>query len=61
MKKPRIRTSHVNRSPLQDWNWCAWRDGEEKDGLRGWGKTEEEAIDDLKWLEEEEDEHFGTD
>lgn len=34
-------------------DWIAHYDGEEEEGHRGWGKTEQEAIDDLKeWGEE---------
>ena len=32
--------------------WCAWRDGDEESGVRGWGNTEQEAIDDLLAVEE---------
>ena len=36
--------------PGNDHDWTAWVDGYEEDGLAGWGKTEQEAIDDLMEL-----------
>ena len=50
MKEPVIKTFF---SPVPG-QWCAWRDGDEESGVRGWGKTKEDAIDDL--LAQEEDE-----
>ena len=28
-------------------DWVAYYEGQEEEGLRGWGKTEQDAIDDL--------------
>jgi len=33
--------------PLRDWDYIAYRDGDEEEGLRGNGATQEAAIDDL--------------
>ena len=34
--------------PLRDYDWCAYYDGHEEAGPYGWGRIEQEAIDDLK-------------
>jgi len=34
--------------PVRDHDWCAYIDGQEEDGPYGWGRTEAEAIRDLK-------------
>ena len=39
--------------PTNDFDWCAYYDGSEEDGQRGWGATKEEAIKDLKDLTDE--------
>ncbi len=36
--------------PYRGNDWIAFREGQE-DGARGWGKTEQEAIDDLITME----------
>lgn len=44
----KIVTSYVNPPiPIRSYDWCAFRDGEEENGGYGYGKTEQEAIDDL--------------
>ena len=44
----RIITEHVKPPiPIRQFDWCAWRDGDEEDGLRGYGKSELIAINDL--------------
>jgi hypothetical protein len=43
-----IVTRHVFPPiPIRTSDWCAFFDGDEEVGLRGWGKTRAEAIDDL--------------
>lgn len=42
-----IVTSHTRLSPHPNLDWCAWRDGDEESGIRGWGATEAAAIADL--------------
>lgn len=37
--------------PSRDWDYIAYREGDEEEGLRGNGSTEKAAIDDL--LEQE--------
>lgn len=45
---PLIKTSHVYPPiPLRQFDWCAFIDGEEERGEYGWGRTEQEAIDDF--------------
>jgi hypothetical protein len=39
--------------PIRDFDWCAFWDGEEEGGHYGYGKTREEAIEDLKRLDQE--------
>jgi hypothetical protein len=34
--------------PIRDFDWCAFYEGEEESQNYGWGKTEEEAIKELK-------------
>lgn len=34
--------------PIRNFDWAAWYDGEEELGHYGYGKTEQEAITDLK-------------
>ena len=44
----RIVTSHVFPPiPSCQWDWCAHFEGEEERGNYGWGRTEQEAIDDF--------------
>ncbi len=46
--------------PVRDYDWCAYHDGDEETaGRYGWGKTEIDALDDLRRLDRErfEDEH----
>lgn len=57
MDRPRIITSHTFPPiPWRNFDWCAYRDGNEEGGHRGWGATEEEAIADLRQLEEDDEE-----
>lgn len=46
--KHKIVTSHIY-PPIPDrrFDWCAYFDGEEEKGGYGYGRTEQEAIDDL--------------
>lgn len=46
--KPKIITAYV----IPPDRWCAWRDGDEETGVRGWGDTAQEAINDLLQQEE---------
>lgn len=44
----KIVTSNVYPPiPYRSMDWCAYFDGDEESGIRGWGATETEAIDDL--------------
>lgn len=44
----KINTEFVHPPiPIRWHDWIAYYDGEEEDGLRGIGETEQEAIDDL--------------
>lgn len=44
-----ITTSHVFPPiPLRQFDWLAGYDGEEESQQYGWGRTEQEAIDNLK-------------
>jgi hypothetical protein len=44
----RIKTSHVYPPiPIRDFDWCAWDDEVGEDSPTGYGKTEQEAIDNL--------------
>jgi hypothetical protein len=50
----KIVTIHVYPPiPERSFDWCAFYEGNGEDGPRGWGGTEEEAIDDLKGLYDE--------
>lgn len=45
----KIRTSEIRPPiPILSMDWVAWIDGREQDGPTGYGKTEAEAIADLK-------------
>lgn len=47
----KIKTTYVNPPvPSRSFDWVAFIDGREEDGPHGWGKTEQEAIADLKDL-----------
>jgi len=40
--------------PVRDYDWCAYHDGDEETaGRYGWGKTEQEALDDMRRLDHE--------
>ena len=53
-KQRQIRTSfEYPPIPIRTMDWCAWRDGDEESGKRGWGHTEVEAVADL--IEQEAD------
>ncbi len=39
--------------PDRQWDWCAWLCGQEEEGPMGWGKTEQDAKDNLKEFLEE--------
>lgn len=46
-----IKTEHVYPPiPLRQFDWRAWFEDDEHDAPCGWGKTEAEAIQDLKDL-----------
>lgn len=54
--EPKIATSHVYPPiPLRQFDWCAYIDGEEEAGNYGWGRTEADAIADLKQILAEKD------
>jgi len=38
--------------PDRQFDWVAYREGDEESGHRGWGSTEQSAIDDLLEVEE---------
>lgn len=38
--------------PIRQFDWCAYHEGEEESGHYGYGRTEQEAIDDLMMLDE---------
>ena len=43
-----IKVIYVNPPvPMRNFDWCAYYDGCEEEGQRGWGSTKEEAIEDL--------------
>lgn len=45
---PRIVTVVLHPPiPIRSHDWCAYRDGEEERGRYGYGRTEQEAIDNL--------------
>lgn len=50
MSELNIKTEHVYPPiPIRSFDWCAWFDGmDEETRGHGWGKTEAEAIADLK-------------
>lgn len=39
--------------PIRRFDWCAYYDGDEESGPRGWGETEQKAIADLRINNEE--------
>lgn len=40
--------------PIRDYDWCAYHDGDDEIASRyGWGKTEQEALADLRRLDRE--------
>lgn len=46
--EPKIVTSFIYPPiPIRSFDWCAYRDGQEELGGYGYGRTEQEAIDDL--------------
>jgi len=48
----KILTSYIFPPiPIRDFDWCAYYDGEEEAHC-GWGKTEKEAIQELKSWDE---------
>ena len=48
-----ILTVHVFPPiPIRDWDWCAYHHSEDEKPWRyGWGKTEQEALADLRRLD----------
>lgn len=51
-----IKTQHVYPPiPIRFFDWCAFYEGREEHGQFGWGRTEAEAIADLKLNYPEED------
>lgn len=46
-----------DKGEIRAFDWCAYRDGREEDGIYGWGRTEHEAIADLLEIESWEDEN----
>jgi hypothetical protein len=54
MSEDKIITLRVEPPiPIREFDWCAFMDGVEEDGVCGWGENEEEAIADLMWKLEE--------
>jgi hypothetical protein len=54
MPKPKIVTHHeFPPIPPRDFDWIAHRAGDEEGGFRGYGKTEAEAVAELRQLEED--------
>ena len=54
---PRIVTTHVYPPiPVRVFDWCAHYEGEEEDGVYGWGRTEAEAVADLIEIHEDDEE-----
>jgi hypothetical protein len=50
--RPRVITSHVHPPiPTTQFDWCAYREGEEELGNYGWGATERAAIFNLYYEE----------
>lgn len=50
----KINTSYLFPPiPMREFDWCATRDGYDEGGLQGFGKTEQEAIEDLLTQEQE--------
>lgn len=59
MNKPPIRVKEFWPAvPFKDSEWIrAWRDGDEESGRRGYGRTIQEAIEDLKAQEDDDEPH----
>lgn len=54
---PQIVTDYVCPPiPTRAFDWCAYFDGDEEDGPRGWGASKEEAVRELMNIIEEEKE-----
>jgi hypothetical protein len=53
MAKKMIVTNIFPPIPIRDFDWCAFWDGEEEGGHYGYGKTKEEAVADLRRLDQE--------
>jgi hypothetical protein len=52
--KPRITTRCLYPPiPMRDFDWCAYREGEEERMQYGYGRTEEAAVAELLKLEDE--------
>lgn len=51
----RIITDHIKPPiPIRHHDWVAYKDGDDEEGPHGYGRTEAEAIEDLKtWLDSE--------
>lgn len=49
MRERKIVTENIYPPiPIRTMDWCAYYDGDEESGPRGWGATEAEAINELK-------------
>lgn len=48
--KPADIVTRFIHPPIPDrrWDWCAYRKGEEEAGNYGWGRTAQEAVEDLE-------------
>lgn len=54
IEKPKIVTTFVCPPiPIREFDWCAYRDGQEELGGYGYGRTKQEAIDNLLVNEED--------
>ncbi len=52
-KAPIVTVHEYPPIPDRRWDWCAYREGDEEGGNRGWGRTREEAVADLLLVEDD--------
>lgn len=47
-EQPKIEVEYLNPPiPIRDYDWHAWRDGQEEGKFHGWGSSSVNAVDDL--------------
>lgn len=51
MEKKIITSPTYSPLPNRKYDWCAYYEGEEEEGIVGYGATKEEAVEDLKSLD----------